>query len=108
MIRKLAVLPLCCGMWSCSSAPIAPIAPTPAPVNGSISRDGYRWIQQSSGGIDDGGYYRTPQSSKVLFGEDLGTGIYRLSPDWADTPDHRLLLETQNGKVVREDWEFSR
>ncbi len=106
MYRLLALLPVCFVLASCSDI-ATPIA-TPAPVNGTISRDGYRWLHQSSGGVDQNGYYRTPMTSQDAFGQDLGTGVFRMAPEWSSDGDHLLLFETQNGVVIREDWEFKR
>lgn len=77
-------------------------------VDGTISRDGYRWLHNSSGGVDENGYYQNPMHSRDAFGSDLGTGIYRLRPEWSSDGDHLILFETQNGVVVREDHEFRR
>lgn len=104
MNRLLALLPVSFVLVGCSgmSTPIT----APAPADGTISREGYKWLHESSGGVDENGNYLNPMSSQDAFGQDLGSGIYRLSPEWSSDGDHLIQFETQNGVVVREDHEF--
>lgn len=104
MYRLLALLPvgfLLSGFSSCESAQTA--APS---VNGSISRDEYGRLHQLGGSVDEAGFFQNPISTQDFFGEDLGTGVYRLTPEWSSDGDHTFQLETQNGYVVREGIEF--
>jgi hypothetical protein len=104
MNRLLALLPVSFALLGCSD--MSTLITTPAPADGTISRDGYKWLHESSGGVDENGNYLNPMHSQDAFGQDLGSGIYRLEPEWSGDGDHLLQFETQNGYVVREGHEF--
>jgi hypothetical protein len=68
-----------------------------------ISRQGFAWINELSGGIDANGYYKNPVSVQSAFGIDLPNGWHRAPMAW-DDQGNALLFYVENGYIIRQDF----
>lgn len=68
-----------------------------------ISRQGFAWINQLGGGIDEQGFYRNPVSVRAAFNIDLPNGWHRAPMAW-DDQGNALLFYVENNYIIRQDF----
>lgn len=67
-----------------------------------ITRQGFAWINDLGGGVDDRGFYRRPVNVRAAFGIDLPNGWHRAP--WAWDPENAFLFYVENGWIIRQDY----
>lgn len=68
-----------------------------------ISREGFAWINDLGGGVDERGYYRRPVNVRQAFGIDLPNGWHKAPMAWDDR-GNALLFYVQNGWITMQEF----
>lgn len=72
-----------------------------------ITRQGFGYVNQLGGGVDENGYYRRPVPAQDAFGTPLTDGWHEAPMQWSDQ-DSSVLYEVRNGNIIRQDYRLQR
>lgn len=67
-----------------------------------ITRQGFAWINQLGGGVDERGFYRRPVRVTEAFGIELPNGWHRAP--WAWDTENAFLFYVDRGYITRQDY----
>lgn len=67
-----------------------------------VTRQGFAWINELGGGVDENGFYRRPVRVRDAFGIELPNG-WRRAP-WAWDLDNAFLFYVEGGYITRQDY----
>jgi hypothetical protein len=68
-----------------------------------IDRNGFGYINELGGGVDDSGYYARPVPTQDAFGAQLQDGTYAAPMNWGDQGT-QVLYDVKDGQIVRQDY----
>lgn len=73
-----------------------------------VTRQGFGYVHDLGGGVDEEGYYRRPIPSDRAFGVQLHDGVYEAPMQWeGDDPNGgRIRYEVQGGQIIRQRYGF--